>query len=72
MKLEIIVNSRLTQLGCDKLPLPVRDAILANFSEFAESQCQKHAKRKITIPAVAKHLTEFLKENGGCDETSLL
>ena len=63
MEMKLIVNNRLTQLGCEKLPQPVRDAILADFSCFAESQCQKHAKRRITIPKVAKHLTEFLKEN---------
>ena len=40
----------------------MRDAILASFTRFAESQCQKHAQRQITIPKIAKLFAEHLKQ----------
>jgi hypothetical protein len=60
-----IAANRLAVLGCDHLPVPVRERIVKDFISDAERKLNRLARRQITIPRIAKIFTASMQPQEG-------
>jgi hypothetical protein len=65
LDIHLLCQSRLTSLGCENLPLPVRQRIISDFVADAERKLGRLARRQITIPRIAKIFTASMQPQEG-------